>query len=103
HLVEDLDALVGQPDLVGVRVHQCPPDVGAAPLLDGRVQLATDVLDRLLHGRQQRLETGEDALRRGGHRREDLEVEGGRTSNRAYAAAYRRPESPDTSASRRVT
>ena len=56
HLVEDLDALVGQPDLVGVRVAQRPPDVGAVPVLDDRAHLAADVLDRLAHARQQRLQ-----------------------------------------------
>ena len=34
HLVENRDALVGLPDLVGVRVEQRPPDVGLAPLLN---------------------------------------------------------------------
>ena len=47
HLVEDHDALVGQADLVGVRVHQRPADVGRVPVLDRGVQLAADVLDRL--------------------------------------------------------
>ena len=65
HLVEDLDALVGQPDLVGVGVHQGPADgrtvAPAVPLLDRGVQLAADVLDRLGHRRQPGLEPGEDA------------------------------------------
>ena len=55
HLVEDLDALVGQAHLVGVRVAQRPADVGAVPVLDDRAHLAADVLDRLAHARQQRL------------------------------------------------
>ena len=62
HLVEDLHALVGQPDLVGVGVHQRPADRlalrRAVPLLERRVQLAADVLDRLRDRREQRLETG---------------------------------------------
>ncbi len=61
HLVEDLQALVRQPDLVGVRIHQRPAHRGAVPVLDGRVQLAADVLHRLAHQRQQRLELREDA------------------------------------------
>ena len=59
HLVEDLHALVRQADLVGVRIHQRPPDRDLVPVLRARVQLAADVLDRLAHARQQRLETGE--------------------------------------------
>ena len=31
HLVEDLHALVGQPDLVGVGVHEAPADLGGLP------------------------------------------------------------------------
>ena len=61
HLVEDLDALVGQADLVGVGVHQRPADVDLVPVLAGRVELPTDVLDRLLHGRQLGLQAREDA------------------------------------------
>ena len=64
HFVEDLHALVGQADLVGVGVHQRPADgravLGAVPVLDRRVELAADVLDRLLHGRQLRLQARED-------------------------------------------
>ena len=75
HLVEDLDALVGQADLVGVGVHQGPADrraarlgrLGAVPVLDDRVQLATDVLDGLLHRGQPGLQARED--RRDGHAR----------------------------------
>ena len=63
--VEDLHALVGQADLVGVGVHQSPPHrraLGSAvPVLDRGVQLAPDVLDRLLHGRKLRLQAREDA------------------------------------------
>ena len=71
HLVEDLDALVGQADLVGVGVHQRPADglatglLGAGtavPVLDRGVQLAADVLDRLGDSRQVRLEELEDGL-----------------------------------------
>ena len=65
HLVEDLDALVGQADLVGVRIAQRPPDVGAVPVLDDRADLAADVLDRLAHARQQRLKVR--VHRFGGH------------------------------------
>ena len=59
HLVEDHDALVGQAHLVGVRVHQRPPDVHRVPGLELRVQLATDVLHGLGDARQQRLEGSE--------------------------------------------
>jgi hypothetical protein len=62
HFVQDHDALVGQPDLVGVRVHQGPADVAGVPVLDGRVELAADVLDRLLHTRQDRFELREHGL-----------------------------------------
>ena len=73
HLVEDLDALVGQPDLVGVGVHQRPPDLDGVPVLDDGVQLAADVLDRLGDRRQARLQAGEQGL---GHD-ETLRVLGG--------------------------
>ena len=65
HFVEDHDALVGHADLVGVGVHQRPAHGGVAgdvPLLDGGVQLAADVLDRLAHLLEQRLERAEDGL-----------------------------------------
>ena len=64
-LVEDHDALVGQPHLVGVRVHQRPPHRRRFPVLELRVQLATDVLHGLRDTRQQRLEGGEHG--RGDH------------------------------------
>src|SRR5690606_20707216 len=64
HLVEDHDALVGQPDLVRVRVHQCPADVALVPRLDGGVQLTADVLDGLLHMREQSFELWEDRIDR---------------------------------------
>ncbi len=59
HLVQDLHALVRQPDLVRVRVHQRPADLGGVPVLRHRVELTADVLDRLLHARQQGLQAGE--------------------------------------------
>ena len=62
HLVQDLHALVGQADLVGVGVHQAPADVAGRPVFDERIQLAADVLDRLAHAHQQRLEPGKDRL-----------------------------------------
>ena len=59
-LVEDLQALVGQADLVGVRVHQEPPD----PLRGGRrdlgAELAADVARRLLDRGEVRLEPSPD-------------------------------------------
>ena len=64
HLVEDLDALVGDADLVGVRVHQRPPHVRRVPVLHHRVELAADVLDRLAHQREQRLQPGIDRFHR---------------------------------------
>ncbi len=60
HLVEDHDALVRQADLVGVGVHQRPVDVAGVPVLDGRVELAADVLDRLLDVREEGLQAWED-------------------------------------------
>ncbi len=63
-LVEDHDALVGQTDLVGVRVHERPPHVTGIPVLDGGVQLTADVLNGLLHMREQGLELREDRLGR---------------------------------------
>ena len=55
-LVEDLDALVGQPDLVGVRVEQRPPDIGGGPVLGDGVQLSADVLHRLGDAREERFQ-----------------------------------------------
>jgi hypothetical protein len=63
-LVEDHDALIRQADLVRVGVQQRPAHVTGVPVLDGRVQLAADVLDRLLDARQERLESREDRLDR---------------------------------------
>ncbi len=62
HLVQDHDALVGQPDLVRVRVHERPADVTRIPRLDGGVELTADVLDGLLHMREQSFELWEDRL-----------------------------------------
>ena len=62
-LVQDHDALVGQTDLVGVGIHQRPArgqllTVGsespAVPVLDGGVELTTDVLDGFAHLLQER-------------------------------------------------
>ena len=61
--VEDHDALVGHAHLVGVGVHQGPADgavPGDLPGLDGRVQLTADVLDRLAHLLEERLQGAED-------------------------------------------
>jgi hypothetical protein len=55
-LVEDLYALVGQPNLVRVGVHQRPAHLGGVPVLDRGVELPAHVLDRLLHPCQQWLE-----------------------------------------------
>jgi len=60
HLVQDLDALVGQAHLVRVRVHQRPPHGGVVPVLDDGAELATHVLDRLADPGQQLLELRED-------------------------------------------
>jgi hypothetical protein len=62
HLVQDLDALVRQPDLVRVRVHQRPADGRGVPVLDHRAEFAADVLDRLADPRQQRLQPAEHGL-----------------------------------------
>jgi hypothetical protein len=61
HLVQDLDALVGQADLVCVRVHEHPAHGRLVPGLDHRAEFAADVLDRLAHQRQQAFELREDA------------------------------------------
>jgi hypothetical protein len=66
HLVEDLDALVGLADLVGVGVAQQPPAVGGLPGGDDLVVLAADVLRGLADLRQQRLERVPVARRAGG-------------------------------------
>ena len=68
-LVEDGDALVGQPDLVRVGIAQAPPHLDGVPVLHLRVQLTADVLDRLAHPSQQRLQEGEDGDRRLGARK----------------------------------
>ena len=60
--VEDLHALVGHTHLVGVRVHERPVDGNGVPVLAHGVELAADVLDRLGHQGQQRLETREHRL-----------------------------------------
>jgi hypothetical protein len=65
-LVEDLHALVGQPDLVGVRVHQRPPHRRGVPVLHHAAELAADVLDGLADPREQLLQAGPD--RRDAHR-----------------------------------
>jgi hypothetical protein len=61
HLVQDLDALVGQADLVRVRVHEHPAHGRPVPGLDHRTEFAADVLDRLADQRQQAFELREDA------------------------------------------
>jgi len=60
--VQDLDALVWQTNFVRVGVHQRPAHLRRVPRLGRRVQLTADVLDRLAHGRQQRLQAGEEGL-----------------------------------------
>ena len=59
-LVEDLEALVGQADLVGVRVHQEPPDPVGGGRRDLGTELAADVARWLLHRGEVRLETSPD-------------------------------------------
>ncbi len=61
-LVEDHDALVGQTDLVRVRVHERPADVALVPRLDRGIELSADVLDGLLHMREQCFELREHRL-----------------------------------------
>ncbi len=61
YLVEDLYALVGQADLVGVRVHQHPVHGCRVPVLDDRAELAAHVLDRLADPGQQLLNLGPHA------------------------------------------
>ena len=63
-LVEDLHALVRQAHLVGVGVHQRPPDRDGVPVLAAGVQFTPDVLDRLAHPGQQRLQAIEQRLDR---------------------------------------
>ena len=62
HLVQDHQALVGQPHLVGVGIHQRPVHGGGVPRLDLGVQFTADVLDRLLDLSQQRFEAGVESL-----------------------------------------
>ena len=59
-LVEDLQALVGEADLVGVRVHQQPPDPLRARRRDLGAELAADVARRLLDRGEVRLEPSPD-------------------------------------------
>ena len=59
-LVEDLEALVGQAHLVGVRVHQEPPDPVRGGRRDLGTELAADVARWLLHRGEVRLETSPD-------------------------------------------
>ena len=72
-LIQDHDALVGQPHLIGVGVHQHPADAqflalgaeaSAVPVLHGGIELAADILDRFAHPLEQRLEVGESGLAR---------------------------------------
>ena len=62
HLVQDHQALVGQPHLVGVGIHQRPVHGGVVPRFDLGVELTADVLDRLLDLCQQRFEAGVESL-----------------------------------------
>ncbi len=62
--VENLDALVGQADLVGVRVEQRPADGRGIPVFRERVQLSADVLHRLGDAREERFQGREHG---GGH------------------------------------
>ena len=86
HLVEDLHALVGQADLVRVRIHQRPAHGDGVPVLDDGAQLAADVLDRLAHQREQPLQPIE-------HRRHGLATLLGNQPGyaTAYAVAHRLP------------
>ena len=59
-LVEDLEALVGQADLVGVRVHQEPPDPLGARRRNLGAELAADVARRLLDRGEMGLEPSPD-------------------------------------------
>ncbi len=57
-LVEDLKALVGETDFVGVGIGQEPRDLARAVFRSQRSQLTADVAGRLLHLGQERLEPG---------------------------------------------
>src|SRR6266545_4756829 len=59
-LVEDLQALVGEPDLVGVRIYEQPRRDVRGMLGDHGAVLAADVTRRLLHPGQEGLELGPD-------------------------------------------
>ena len=115
-LVEDHDALVGQPDLVGVGVHQRPADgrvAGDVPVLHLAVQLTADVLDRLAHQRQEQLEPVEDATRRawcddpsGGHgaaRARGENVRQGQPNPRVRVAAHAKQANAPVAARVRTT
>ncbi len=68
NLVKDLDALVGQADLVGVRIHQAPADDRVRPRLYLGVSFAAEIAHGLADPRKQRFQTGEQRL--SGHARE---------------------------------
>ena len=59
-LVENLEALVGETDLVGVGIHQQPPDPVRSGCGNLGAELATDVARWLLDGGEVRLETSPD-------------------------------------------
>ncbi len=67
-LVQDLDTLVGQAYLVGVRIHQTPADDRVRPGLALGIPFAAEVAHGLTDPRQQRFQTGEQRL--SGHARE---------------------------------
>jgi len=64
YLVENRLALVRLAHLVGVRVHQHPVQIGVCPILGHRIQFAADILDRLGHLREQRLQPVEQRIGR---------------------------------------
>ena len=81
-LVEDLEPLVGQPDLVGVGIAEQPGHTAGAVFRRDRPQLAPDVAGRLLDLGQERLQLGPH-----GHDRS----ESTRAPRLPLVRSYRRP------------
>ncbi len=68
NFVEDLDALVGKADLVGVGVHQAPANYRVLPRLDLGISFAAEIAHGFADPRQQRFQAREQRL--SGHVRE---------------------------------
>ena len=58
--IQDLNALVRQPHFISIGVHECPSHRYRVPVLDDRVEFATDVLDRFADREQQGFQSREE-------------------------------------------